>query len=75
MNKLDFKTIALAALVIIWPLAGCSVSTGEPSVLDRMNTVRVLIDPATGCQYVLSPEGGGIYPRLEKDGSHVCHED
>jgi hypothetical protein len=33
--------------------------------------MRVLIDHGTGCQYLLS-EGGGLTPRLDASGKHIC---
>lgn len=39
--------------------------TGERS------NMRILIDHGTGCQY-LQTAGGGITPRLDAKGAHMC---
>lgn len=37
------------------------------------SNLRVLTDHRTGCQY-LQAQGGGLTPRLDADGHHICQE-
>lgn len=48
----------------------CSPPQGASNDLD----VSVSRDPATGCQYLVTP-AGGITPRLGVDGRQVCSID
>lgn len=33
--------------------------------------LRIHVDPGTGCQYLQSTRGG-LTPRLDRDGRHIC---
>lgn len=35
------------------------------------SSMKLLVDHETGCHY-LSVSGGGITPRLDADGKHIC---
>lgn len=43
-------------------------ATDPPNGLSNM---KLLVDHETGCHY-LSVSGGGITPRLDADGKHIC---
>lgn len=45
------------------------VSKEELRVLGH---VSVLLDPETGCQYIAPRWGGGISPRYDATGKHIC---
>ena len=38
---------------------------------DARSGVRVHVDQLTGCEY-LGGRNGGIIPRLDADGNHIC---
>lgn len=69
--KTDWKVIALVAAVILAP--ACSVGTVQ--AVERLSVPLIYTDPLTGCQYVTANQvsgGGGIYPRMDRDGKQVC---
>lgn len=35
--------------------------------------LRLSVDHQTGCHYLVAP-GGGITPRLSRDGKHMCEQ-
>lgn len=78
------KMIALAALIIA--LVGCGPAAAAGDSYDRGNfymiyqnnegTFRIYQDYETGVQYIVfkSSSAGGIFPRLNADGTLYCGE-
>ena len=56
------RILILAAL-----LAGCTQRTGGV-LSDRVNDPHLLVDHETGCEYLSSPSGSGMVPRIAADG-------
>jgi hypothetical protein len=46
-------------------------SSDEPGWFGKRSNVKPITDQLTSCQYLLS-EKGGITPRLDKYGRHIC---
>lgn len=66
-------------LVLVYLLLVCVTVLREGSPLDSTDNpdtrersgMTILVDHGTGCQY-LTRRGGGITPRLDKDGQPMC---
>lgn len=81
MNLHDFKEIfwwlaQLVAMVLVinWllnmtPLGRDDTDTGRWG--DGRSGVKPITDAKTGCQYLVTSDGG-ITPRLGKDGKQIC---
>lgn len=64
----------MAAIAVMLMIVGIAASifgdrdkTDSP---DKRSNMRLLIDHETGLQYLGAP-GGGITPRLDRDGKHM----
>lgn len=70
------KAIVLALVALL--CAGCVKKEVDLPVqkIDGLKTyiwgASVVIDPGTGCQYLLINERGGLTPRMGADGKQVC---
>lgn len=62
MKRVAILVLMLAALAQI----GCGKKDDSP----RVQKTSVFTDSATGCQYLQG--GGGITPRLDAAGKHIC---
>lgn len=71
------KDLKIAAYVIF---AGCMVVNALYATLpafqddtdgDRRSGMMSSVDAQTGCHYLRAP-AGGITPRMDKEGRHVC---
>ena len=64
----------LAVCVIVLLLTLVS-GTADKDSTDKPNGgrsgLRLSVDHQTGCNYLVAP-GGGITPRLSRDGKHMC---
>lgn len=63
-----------AALVIIesvFSIPHWIVKTDDTDAQHERSGMRLLIDHGTGCQYL---QKGGITPRLDETGKHICEE-
>lgn len=73
MNYLIGALVAFLAIFILSALLknrGPLDDTDNKLTGERSN-MRILIDHGTGCQY-LQTAGGGITPRLDAKGAHMC---
>ena len=58
-------------VVLLASAAGCDQSVVGPGDDPVSGASRVIVDHETGCQYI-GRTGGGITPRLDADGKHIC---
>lgn len=67
----------LLACIIIVSIVGAGIKNWDIDSTDTSDDERsgmsLYTDALTGCQY-LGAGFGGITPRLDKDGHHVCSE-
>lgn len=68
--------ILLGAVLTIVIQAGIQAIAARPlddtdSPAGQRSNMELLTDHGTGCQYLLS-EGGGLTPRLDASGKHIC---
>ena len=42
--------------------------------VDGRSGFRLMIDYGTGCQYLQSGIFGGLHPRLDANGTHICNQ-
>lgn len=71
MNKLKISTLALSVLMALL-VAGCTGGDQPSSHSEDLKTsryVQAFADPDNGCEYFTTMDGG-MYPRLNKNGSH-----
>ena len=40
--------------------------------VDGRSGFRLMIDHGTGCQYLQGGIFGGLHPRLDRNGNHIC---
>ena len=69
--KKDLFHLALIVLVIQFAYYVLPIGMDDTDGENRSGLVP-RIDARTGCQY-LEAQGGGITPRLDAAGKHICH--
>lgn len=62
--------LVLLAIVNQSPMSRDDSDSGK-GWFDSRSGVSVITDAKTGCQYLAWPNGG-ITPRLDKGGNHIC---
>jgi hypothetical protein len=74
-SSLAFKLFGAAVVILILSQVRCNE---RPDTTDRMTPedttasgMHLRIDARTGCHY-LEVTDGGITPRLDSDGRHIC---
>lgn len=75
MNKYDYNPARPSGAEVLM-LVGVSlllISAVIDIFSNGANSNNVLTDNGTGCQYLQS-KGGGLTPRLDADGHHICQE-
>lgn len=65
-----FTVAMIISLVIRW-LPIFRDDSDEPGWFGNRSGIKPVTDNLTGCQYLITSEGG-ITPRLDADGKHVC---
>lgn len=75
-QNLVYALLILAAIIFA-AIAGTRYMLALPERNDTdppdgYSGLSVLIDTKTGCQYLTAREDGGITPRLDKKGKHMC---
>ena len=73
MFKRDLFRLFLAWLFITLAMHYWRIGFDATDDVDagRRSGVALRIDHGTGCQYI-EGQGGGITPRLDRDGRHIC---
>lgn len=65
------KVLALAIVfMLLYTILPATTDDTDAGVFDRSG-VSLRIDYGTGCHY-LEGAGGGMIPRLDKEGNHIC---
>lgn len=60
-----------AALALTLMLGGDWTARDDTDSHEKRSGMRPHVDALTGCQYLSTP-GGGITPRLDAQGRHMC---
>lgn len=63
--------LSLCIISLLITILGQSIPKDSTDPVDGRSGLTIRIDQLTGCQY-LSVYGGGIYPRMTKEGTQVC---
>ena len=63
--------VTLLGLVTSFIIANIPKNSTDP--VDGRSGLSIRTDALTGCQY-LSMYGGGIYPRMNREGGQVCKD-
>jgi len=58
--------IVIGYTVRTWP------EYNDTDPVDGRSGFRLMIDYGTGCQYLQGGLFGGITPRLDRNGNHIC---
>jgi len=69
MGFLIYYISTLVVIIVIIVLFNKTDDTDVSKL--KKSGMRLMIDNGTGCHYLGAPEGG-ITPRLDKDGNHIC---
>ena len=72
MRSSELITISII-LIFLAMLLYTSFSSTDSTDVSKFNRsgIRLYIDNLTGCHY-LAPLFGGLTPRLDKNGNHIC---
>lgn len=71
--KLIFFIIIIVVLGFGFLFIIIPADDSDISAFDR-SEIKVSIDAMTGCHY-LSASFGGVTPRLDSDGKHICEKE
>jgi hypothetical protein len=75
MSDFFLGAFVTALLVIgvaaLWPSSAKPLDDTDDKLTGKRSNMQILIDHGTGCQY-LRTVGGGLTPRLDKDGKPMC---
>jgi hypothetical protein len=71
LSNYAFKVVVSGIIIIgLYSILPSTTDSTDDGVFDRSG-MSLRIDHQTGCHY-LGGAGGGLTPRLNKDGTHVC---
>lgn len=80
MSGLDVTIAILVAYVWLTVVSALVTMLGnyvrpydDTDFKDRRSNLEVRTDARTGCQYLVT-QRGGITPRLDQNGKHICGE-
>lgn len=67
----DLSVVAWMFFLIYAGMLIFGLGKDDTDSVDRRSNMKPHVDARTGCQY-LSVAGGGITPRLNAQGEHIC---
>jgi hypothetical protein len=66
-----FFTAVVIGLIGMFARNSNPLDDTDNKLTGARSDMRILVDHGTGCQYLRS-SGGGLTPRLDKDGKPMC---
>lgn len=63
------RIVLLASFIL---LTACGGVQEDPTTGERYESLYIYRDDVTGCQYLKAGGYGGITPRMDADGNHIC---
>lgn len=70
-EKADIISVLVFFALILLVFRGCPTDSTDVSKWNRSG-MALYIDNRTGCHYLEAGMIGGITPRLDKNGEHIC---
>ena len=76
MKFLSLETRGILIGLVIMLIGGIILNYANPKddtdPVDGRSGFRLMIDSGTGCQYLQAGYFGGMTPRLNQYGNHIC---
>jgi glutamate/tyrosine decarboxylase-like PLP-dependent enzyme len=64
------KVALIAAVAVVALIASCGQASA-PAAQEAQREIYIHVDPATGCHYIVFPDGSGVV-RTRPDGMPYC---